>query len=117
RGQGRDRAICEWDFPAPQRRVNAIRTERYRLVYYSHKLGGELYDHASDPYEMHNRWDDATYRDARLELLERLFDEINQYTLKSDMDTDVANRDRNRFTPTHRIHKGCEKWSRIQPPA
>jgi len=117
RGMGRDRAICEWDFPAPQRRVNAIRTERYRLVYYSHKLGGELYDHASDPYEMHNRWDDATYRDARLELLERLFDEINQYTLKSDMDTDVANRDRNRFTPTHRIHKGCEKWSRIQPPA
>ena len=114
RGEGKPQAICEWDFPAPQQRVNALRTARYRLVYYSHELGGELYDHETDPYEMHNRWDDPAYRDARLELLELLYDQVNRYSRKSDFDSDAARHAEDRFTATELIQKNCRKWSEVQ---
>ena len=113
-GQGRDFAICEWDFPPPQRRVNAIRTDRYRLVFYSHELGGELYDHQTDPYEMANRWDDPDYRDIRLMLLEVLYDQVNRYSCKSDFDLDRGKDQADRFTPTRLLHKRCKKWSDIE---
>ena len=37
------------------------RSRRFRLVYYSHELGGELYDHDVDPHEMHNLYEDPAY--------------------------------------------------------
>lgn len=107
-------ALCEWDFPAPQRFVTALRTERYRLVFYSHALGGELYDHADDPYEMHNRWDDPAYQQVRLELLERLFDRVNAYARKTDFDTDAVRSHEDRFTLRELIQKKCRKWSDLQ---
>jgi len=114
RGTGKPYAICEWDFPPPQRRVTAIRTPRHRLVHYSHELGGELYDHDDDPYEMHNRWDDPAYVGTRLSLLEQLFDEVNSYACKSDFDRDPRTDMADRFTPTSLIHQQCKKWSEIQ---
>jgi arylsulfatase A-like enzyme len=114
RDDGRTRAICEWDFPAPQRRVNAIRTSQYRLVYYSHDLGGELYDHHTDPSEMTNRWDDPQYAPIRQELLERLFDEVNMYTRKADFDRDARMDREDFYTPTRLLHKRCGKWSDIE---
>jgi iduronate 2-sulfatase len=113
-GKGKAEAICEWDFPAPQRRVNAIRTRRHRLVFYSHEQGGELYDHETDPYEMTNRYSDPAYLSIRLELLERLYDQVNRYARKTDFDRDRAVEQQNRFTPTHLIHKRCKKWSQIE---
>lgn len=114
RGSGREQAICEWDFPEPQRRVTAIRTPRYRLVYYSHANGGELYDHDADPYEMHNVWDAPEYREPRLALLERLFDEVNRYSRKTDFDADRRKAEATRLTPTRLLHKQCKKWSDIR---
>jgi len=113
-GSGKAFALCEWDFPPPQRRVNAIRTSRFRLVYYSHEDGGELYDHRDDPWEMQNRWSDPAYRDIRLELLEQLFDSVNHYSRKTDYETDAALEQRDRFTPTRLLHKHCRKWSDIE---
>ena len=113
-GDGKACALCEWDFPPPQRRVNAIRTPRYRLVYYSHEQGGELYDHDSDPFEMHNLWSDPERRGVRLALTEQLFDRINCYSRKTDYDTDVALEQRDRFTPTRLLHKHCRQWSDIE---
>lgn len=110
---GRDHAICEWDFLRPQRFVNAIRTRRYRLVYYSHELGGELYDHDVDPDEMHNLYEDPAHASARLELLEQLFDEVNRYQRKSDFDTDLEKDKQEVFSPAHLVHKRCGKWSEI----
>ena len=34
----------------------AIRTPRYRLVYYADQHEGELYDQDIDPGELHNLW-------------------------------------------------------------
>jgi arylsulfatase A-like enzyme len=110
---GKECALCEWDFPPPQRRVNAIRTPRYRLVYYSHELGGELYDHDADPYEMQNRWNDPGCLEVRTELLEMLFDRVNCYKRRTDYDTDVLETERTRFTPGRLLHKYCKKWSEI----
>jgi arylsulfatase A-like enzyme len=113
-GEGKTRAICEWDFPPPQRRVNAIRTGRYRLVYYSHEVGGELYDHEDDPYEMVNRWDDPACSQVRMALLEQLLDEVNLYARKTDYETDTRLNRETRFTPTRLLHKSCKKWSDLE---
>ena len=113
-GEGKLQAICEWDFPPPQQRVNAIRTRRYRLVFYSHEQGGELYDHETDPYEIHNRWDDPACRDVRLELLERLYDQVNRYSRKSDFHADAAKHAGDRYTARELIQKNCRKWSEVQ---
>ncbi len=114
RGEGRPHAICEWDFPEPQRRVNAIRTRRHRLTYYSHEQGGELYDHESDPYEMHNLWDDPAHLPTRLELLELLLDEVNGYRRRTDRDTDAQIDLDDSLTPTRLIHKKYRKWSEFE---
>ncbi len=115
RRDGKQFALCEWDFPPPQRRVNAIRTRTHRLVYYSHQQGGELYDHRTDPYEMHNLFDDPAHLRTRLELMELLFDQVNRYSRKSDFDRDrQVDRD-DALTPTRLIHKKCHKWSEFAP--
>jgi len=111
---GKAEAICEWVYPPPQCNTNAIRTQRYRLVFYSHEIGGELYDHDTDPYEMYNRWDDPDYRDARMELMERLYDRVNQYARRSDRETDKAASYRDRFTERELLQRRNKKWSQIQ---
>ena len=113
KNNGKTQALCEWDFPAPQRFVNALRTERFRLVYYDHEKGGELYDHETDPYEMQNLWDDANYQMKRMELMEVLFDQVNKYKRKSDFDSDAIKNQARRLSPTALVHKGCRKWSDI----
>ena len=110
-GEGKPYSICEWDFPEPQRRFNAIRTDRFRLTYYSHELGGELYDHATDPWEMDNVYDDPEYADTRVALMEQLFDEVNMYRRKTDRDIDTARSNDEALTLTRMIHKGAHKWS------
>lgn len=114
RGPGKPFAICEWDFPPPQRFFNAIRTRRYRLTYYSHDQGGELYDHEEDPYEMHNLWDSPAHRDVRLDLLELLFDQVNHYQRKTDMDTDARLQQETRLSVTRLIHKRAHRWSEFE---
>ncbi len=111
RGPGKPFALCEWDFPAPQQRVNALRTPRWRLVYYSHQAGGELYDHQNDPYEMTNLWSAPQYREVRLALLEQLFDQVKRYRCRTDFEHDRREAARTRLAPTRLIHKECRKWS------
>jgi len=91
--------------------VSAIRTDRYRLVYYSHELGGEMYDHETDPHEMRNLWDDEAHRGTRMELMELLFDQVNMYSRKTDMDSDRQLDKDDCLTVSRLIHKKCRKWS------
>ncbi len=75
---GKDFAICEWSWMHPSTMIHAIRTPRYRLVYYGSDLEGELYDHETDPGELVNLYPDPAHRETRLELLESLFDQVMQ---------------------------------------
>jgi choline-sulfatase/uncharacterized sulfatase len=113
KSRGKPQALCEWDFPQPQRFFNALRTDQYRLVYYDHDRGGELYDHQSDPHEMHNLWEDPDHQSIRLRLMEQLFDRVNRYRRNTDFDADRRQATANRLTPTFLIHKNCGKWSDI----
>ncbi len=113
RRAGKPMALCEWDFLEPQRRVNALRTDRHRLVYYGHELGGELYDHQTDPHELDNLWDRPEYREVRLALLERLLDQVKRYALRSDFDRDARLGARERLSPARLVHKFARPWSQV----
>ncbi len=60
----------------------SLRWKNWRLVRYPRELYaqehpqgfGELYDLATDPWEMHNRWADPAYAAIRMELESRLYD-------------------------------------------
>ncbi len=56
--------------------VRTLLVEGYRLTIYKGESWGELYDHAKDPDETHNRWDDAAYAGVRAKLIERLAQEM-----------------------------------------
>jgi arylsulfatase A-like enzyme len=61
-----------------------IRTERYRMVFDPAGKANELYDHAEDPWELENRYDNPKYREARSDLLEefmRFYARTEQQTI------------------------------------
>ena len=47
---------------------------RYKIVNYHGKPYGELYDHASDPDEFCNLWDDPQYAVLKADLIKKNFD-------------------------------------------
>jgi arylsulfatase A-like enzyme len=49
-----------------------MRSTDYKLVYYIGQEAGELYDLESDPYELHNRWDEPAYERVKIELQQDL---------------------------------------------
>ncbi|MCP4640986.1 MAG: sulfatase-like hydrolase/transferase, partial [bacterium] len=85
---GKEFAVCEWDWWHPYPPAHAVRTRDFRLVYYDAEHGGELYHTAADPGEIKNLWNDPDFRDIRLQLMERLFDQVARYAKLSDRDTD-----------------------------
>ncbi|MDA3962609.1 MAG: sulfatase-like hydrolase/transferase [Planctomycetota bacterium] len=112
---GRDECLCEWSWGnGPVPRINALRTDRYRLVYYNHEVGGELYDHDQDPGEMFNLWLDPAYATVRCELQERLFDRVNQYACPLIMADDAHIAKANRYTPTPRLHGHGNDWPTLK---
>lgn len=54
--------------------VTTVRTRTAKLSSYAGLDIGELYDLAADPGEHDNLWDDARYRDLKMEMLKRCFD-------------------------------------------
>ncbi|MBS3764121.1 MAG: sulfatase-like hydrolase/transferase [Planctomycetes bacterium] len=113
-GGGKSEALCEWSWGGPVSRINALRTDRYRLVYYSHEIGGELYDHQDDSGEMVNRWGDPDYEDVRRELTERLFDRVNEYRATLEMSDDGKLRRRHRYQPSRLVQFGCVDWEEFK---
>ena len=53
-----------------------IRTDQFKLVRWHSSDGGELYDLEADPDELHDRWDDPEYAEAKRDLLCRLADRM-----------------------------------------
>ena len=113
---GKDAVWCEWDWanPAPGGKISAIRTDRYRLVFYQALEEGELYDHRDDPGEIHNRWDDPEYADARRDLTDRLMRFTMAYRPETSFRGDRRADAETRYAPTRLLHKHKRYWSKLK---
>ncbi len=58
--------------------LNALVTERHKLVHYAGQSFGELFDLAEDPGEMRNLYNDPAYAGTRANLTDRLLDRLGQ---------------------------------------
>jgi choline-sulfatase/uncharacterized sulfatase len=111
-GEGcKDAVFCEW---ITDRRLSSVRTERYRLVYYSGYDDGELYDHETDPQELINLWDRPEHSAVQQKLLRRLLDFSMQYARETDSSSDRALLERDRFSPAKMVHLGRIYWSDLE---
>ena len=72
----RDFARSEWDLRASRcgigLRLRTARTRRHKLTLELESGAGELYDLHEDPFEMDNRFDDASYAAVRRELTDMI---------------------------------------------
>ncbi|MFG0247921.1 MAG: sulfatase [Phycisphaeraceae bacterium JB051] len=111
---GMDHVVCEWDFGgADQYTVFAVRTERYRLVYYlAHPDDGELYDHNEDPGEINNLWasEDVSIQMTRMQLIQLILNHVGQFKRAWSIADDRAAFAKYPDAPTYHIHKWKMKW-------
>lgn len=112
--RGKDQVVCEWDFPFYEKRVNAIRTHDFRLVYYGNEEGGELYDLQKDPDELYNLYDQPEYVEIQLRLMQRIMDHINQYNVKATFTQDKQVMKESRNCMTRLLHFGHKNWGDVQ---
>ncbi|MCK9478577.1 MAG: sulfatase-like hydrolase/transferase [Firmicutes bacterium] len=49
--------------------IRAIRTKRWKFIYYQNRCYGELYDIKNDPWEKHNLWDDVSLSKIKADLM------------------------------------------------
>ncbi|MCP3965139.1 MAG: sulfatase-like hydrolase/transferase [Lentisphaerae bacterium] len=111
----KEAVFCEWEmFSKEPRKLSLIRTERYRLVYYSGVNEGELYDRSQDPDEINNLWDNPQYKGIRLELLQRLIDFTLKYKAETDVESDRAIDQSLRNSPSRLLHKHKVYWSDLE---
>jgi arylsulfatase A-like enzyme len=113
RGPGKDAAFCEWEWGRAGGKFSALRTADFRLVFYGRGNGGELYDRRSDPGELRNLWEDASYAGTKVELLDRLLSFTLDYQAETDRETDRDLNQRHRFSPVMQLHKHRAAWSAL----
>lgn len=115
RDQGKQMVFCEWDFTShpEQRRVAAVRDQRYRLVVYDAIDEGELYDHDSDPGELINRWSDPALLHVREQLRQALAEHRGPGVRRWGLEEDRQAREPMKGLPTWRVHREGVAWSKI----
>ena len=112
--EGKQQVVCEWEFLRYRNKVNAIRTSRYRMVYYGYDESGELYDIEQDPHELENLYNRSDFQKVKLELLQKMFDHVNRYEVKASFakDEEIGNRTRNCMT--RMLSVGRKNWNEIK---
>lgn len=112
---GLDHVVCEWDFGnKDQRTVFAVRTQRYRLVYYlENPDDGELYDHESDPGEVNNLWTDPRLLETKFKLIELILNHVGQFKRSWSIADDQRAFAQHPDAPTYHLHKWKMKWSQV----
>lgn len=104
---GKEHVICE------HHASSAIRTQRYRLVYYTDQQTGELYDRDSDPGELVNLWDDPAYASVRLDLQQQLLDYHMDYRRDTDRARDQRESHATRYCFSPLLHKHRRYYSEL----
>ena len=54
--------------------MRMVKTDSAKLVYYQGRPYGELYDLNNDPEELENHWDDPSYAELKMNLMDKLLD-------------------------------------------
>ncbi len=67
--QAREHIICEFRHEPTTIHQKTYVDERYKITVYYQQSYGELFDLQQDPDELHNVWDDPTYKELKMELL------------------------------------------------
>lgn len=93
-----------------------VRTARYRMVYDPAGAANELYDYASDPWEMKNLYTDPRYRDVRLELMETFLRFYARTEFQTNANTNLKNSERDAMPPgpTHDLWWNYEDWDTVK---
>ncbi len=65
----RDHVVVENRHNPTTVHLRTLVTDRYKITVYRNAEYGELFDLRADPQELHNAWDDPTYRDVKMRLL------------------------------------------------
>ena len=92
-----------------------IRTAQYRMTFDVAGKANELYDHADDPWEMTNQWDNPAYNSVRRELSEELL----RYIARTERQTAAtSNRPANRAEmpagPTYDLWWNNMSWEEVK---
>lgn len=111
---GKEFALAEWDWISPHKRINAVRTHDFRLVFYGGRTGGELYHDKKDPGEIYNLWNDPDYLKIRLRLMEILFEQVAKYASRASLTLDKKIFEENKRLPNDLIHRRYKKWSDVK---
>jgi uncharacterized sulfatase len=64
--------------------LRSIRNEQFKLIHYSNRNYGELYNLTEDPDERFNLWDLKDYTQIKIHLLSSLITEMTHSELKID---------------------------------
>lgn len=67
------------------RDLRSVRTDKWKLIYYSNRTYGELYHLKEDPHERNNLWNQKEYRDIQLDLTRRIVDHMISLGEKSSV--------------------------------
>lgn len=110
---GKDAAYCEWDCFSNRKKICAVRTKDFRLVFYGKNMIGELYDRRTDPGEIHNLWNDPAYAEVQKELTENLFDFVMDYEAETDVAFDIARAKKKPYCFTKLLHKNRRYYSQL----
>ena len=110
---GLNHVVCEWDFGGiDQSCVYAVRTDRYRLVYYlDHPDDGELYDHQNDDGELNNLWVSHEHQSQRMQLTALILNHVGRFKRAWSMADDRKAFDAKPDALSYHIHKWKMKWS------
>jgi arylsulfatase A-like enzyme len=115
RERGLDHTVCLYDFHAAQPCSIAVRSASHRLVLYPWQPQeiGELYDVQADPGELHNHWDDADYREVRLELTQQALAQLSRFSRRWSTRNDTDPRLWERPTTAMRVQEQGVAWSKL----
>lgn len=91
--------------------IAKIDEEIGRVIYYTDKKTGELYDRGSDPGELDNLWDHPDYAAVRMELMQQVLDYHMRYTRKTDAAYDQAKSEHTRYCFAPMVQKHLRYYS------
>ena len=112
---GKREAYCEWEWNTDGiTKLSAVCNKDFRLVHLGLEGEGELYDLQKDPGEINNLWNNPDYRDAKINMLDKLLTFTMKYEVKSGVQRDRQEEKYTCNSPARLLHKYQRRWSDVK---